>query len=222
MSEEFTYFDAHTHKKYTDSGVEFVRNAFHHLSILQLNNIPYHFSVGIHPWDVQLNNQASLERVKQTALHPRCVAIGETGLDYYIKTDKNIQKNIFIEHVKIAEELSKPLIIHCVRAYHDSVPILKNIQIPVILHQYIGNKIITDTLLQNSFIHFSFGRQLFSTNVDTEVFSQIPVDRILFETDSSNKHIEDVYEKAALLFDLDFERLVVQVQNNAKAIFPSF
>lgn len=221
MNEAFTYFDAHTHKKYKDSNVEFVRNAFHHLSILQLNNVPYHFSVGIHPWDVQLNNQASLNRVKETAHHPRCVAIGECGLDYFIKSDKNIQKNIFIEHVKIAEELSKPLIIHCVRAYHDLVPILKNLKIPVILHQYNGNANISHSFLQNESIFFSFGRQLFSSNFDTEIFSVLPLNRILFETDSTDKHIEDVYEKAALLFDLDFEQLVVQLQNNTRAIFPS-
>ena len=62
------------------------------------------------------------------ALAQRCPSNSEPLSEI---SNKNIQKNIFIEHVKIAEELSKPLIIHCVRAYHDLVPILKNIQIPV-------------------------------------------------------------------------------------------
>jgi TatD DNase family protein len=221
LNNTFTYFDAHTHKKYTDSDVEFVRNAFHHLPILQLNNIPYHFSIGIHPWDVLQNNEASIDRIKISATHPRCLAIGECGLDYYIKTDRDIQKNIFIEHIKIAEQLSKPMIIHCVRAYHDLPSILNNTKVPIILHQYTGNSIITESLLKIPTIYFSFGKQLFSQNFNSESFHLIPINRILFETDNSSKHIEDVYEKAALLFDLDFEKLILQLRANFRTIFPN-
>lgn len=221
MNNTFTYFDVHTHKKYADSDVEFVRNAFHHLSILQLNNIPYHFSIGIHPWDVLQNNEASINRIKSSATHPRCLAIGECGLDYYIKTDRDFQKNIFKEHIQIAEQLSKPLIIHCVRAYHELPALLKNINVPVILHQYTGNTSITGSLLTNPNIFFSFGKQLFSLDFNAESFQQIPINRILFETDNSSKHIEDVYEKAALSFDLDFENLIIQMRDNYRMIFPN-
>ncbi len=221
MNTSFTYFDVHTHKKYADSDVEFVRNAFHHLSILQLNNLPYHFSIGIHPWDVLANNEASLHRVETSATHPRCLAIGECGLDYYIKTDRDIQKNIFKEHIRIAEQLSKPLIVHCVRAYHELSALLKNVNVPIILHQYTGNTIITESLLLNPNIYFSFGKQLFSLNFDLSSFPLIPINRILFETDNSSKHIEDVYEKAALSFDLDFEKLITQIKENYRTIFPN-
>lgn len=221
MNNSFVYFDVHTHKKYIDSDVEFVRNAFHHLSILQLNSIHYHFSIGIHPWDVMANNDASLNRIKISATHPRCIAIGECGLDYHIKIDRDIQKNIFIEQVKIAEQLSKPLIIHCVRAYHDLSSILNDTKVPIILHQYTGNVFITERLLKISNIYFSFGKQLFSPNFNFESFQLIPINRILFETDNSSKHIEDVYEKAALLFDLDFEKLILQVRSTYQTIFPN-
>lgn len=219
MNSSFTYFDVHTHKKYIDADVAFIRNAFHHLSILQLNQIPYHFSVGLHPWDVRAHYEASLLQVKTSAQHPRCVAIGECGLDYFIKTDRELQKKVFSEHLRIAEENHKPLIIHCVRAYHDLWPMLKNSNVPAVLHHFTGNADITERFLQNPNIYFSFGKQLFSEHLQPDIFSMIPLHRILFETDTHSRHIEDVYEKAALLFDLDFEDLVNQIKKNAQGLF---
>jgi TatD DNase family protein len=219
VNTDFTYFDVHTHKKYADSDVEFVRNAFHHLSILQLNNIPYHFSIGLHPWDVQLNNKASMEQLSKSATHPRCLAIGECGLDYYIKTDRQIQQSIFKELIQLAEQLGKPLIVHCVRAYHDLIPLIKNVEVPIILHQYTGSMEMTEALLKNPSVYFSFGKQLFHPHFDPAVFLLIPINRVFFESDNSPRHIEDVYEKAALLFDFDFESLQKQLKSNVAQVF---
>lgn len=220
MNLDFTYFDCHTHKKYSDDRVLFIRNAFHHLNILQLNNIPYHFSVGIHPWDVHENYQASIKQVKNSAHHPRCMAIGECGLDYYIKTDRTLQKLVFEEHIQLANELNKVLIVHCVRAYHDLAPMLKQAKVPTILHQYIGNEQITTELLKLPNVYFSFGKQLFSEYFNETVFEQIPRNRLLLESDQLPAHIEDVYEKLCLIADLDFEDLVLQVKENWQVLFP--
>lgn len=219
MNSTFTYFDCHTHKKYNDDRVLFIRNAFHHLNILQLNNIPYHFSVGIHPWDLRENYQASLAQVKNSAEHPRCMAIGECGLDYFIKIDRDLQKQVFAEHIQLAKELNKPLIVHCVRAYHDLPPLLKQAKVPTILHQYKGNEQITTELLKLPNVYFSFGKQLFSENFDEHILDIIPKDRLLLETDQLYFHIEDVYEKLCLTADIDFEELVQQIRANVQAVF---
>ncbi len=220
MNSSYTYFDCHTHKKYNDDRVFFIRNAFHHLSILQLNNIPYHFSLGIHPWDVRENYHASIEQVKQSVLHPRCVAIGETGLDYFIKTDKELQKQVFKEHIHLANEHQKALIVHCVRAYHDLPALLKQVEVPTILHQYKANEQITLELLKLPNVYFSFGKQLFSEHFNESFLELIPRERLLLETDQLLVHIEDVYEKFCLLSDMDFEELIRTVHANMQGIFP--
>lgn len=217
MGTPFTYFDAHTHKKYVEDDIVFIRNAFHHLNFNQLNKINYKFSVGIHPWDVHRNFEVSLAQIHAIALHENCLAIGECGLDYFIKTDKELQAKVFIQHIELAESLRKPLIIHCVRAYHDLIPLVKSCTVPVVLHQYAGNVDITKSLMFEN-IFYSFGKQLFRENFNTDIFEIIPIEKILFETDTMPIHIEDVYMKAATVLDIEFEVLKDQINNNAQTI----
>ena len=234
MSQSFTYFDSHTHQKYKEEDIAFIRNAFHHLSYERLSALPYSFSIGIHPWDVKANYHAAFELIKQTATHPQCKAIGECGLDYFIKTDKSLQAEVFklhislraseykVEvfklHIALAEQLQKPLIIHCVRAYHDLLPMLKNTSVPVVLHQYQGSLELTKTLTAPN-LYFSFGKQLFRENFDTALLEIIPITQILFETDTMPMHIEEVYLKASTLLDVEFEELRQQVNSTAQKIF---
>ena len=218
MSQSFTYFDSHTHQKYKEEDIAFIRNAFHHLSYERLSALPYSFSIGIHPWDVKANYHAAFELIKQTATHPQCKAIGECGLDYFIKTDKSLQAEVFKLHIALAEQLQKPLIIHCVRAYHDLLPMLKNTSVPVVLHQYQGSLELTKTLTAPN-LYFSFGKQLFRENFDTALLEIIPITQILFETDTMPMHIEEVYLKASTLLDVEFEELRQQVNSTAQKIF---
>lgn len=218
MSQSFTYFDSHTHQKYKEEDIAFIRNAFHHLSYERLSALPYSFSIGIHPWDVKANYHAAFELIKQNATHPQCKAIGECGLDYFIKTDKSLQAEVFKMQIALAEQLQKPLIIHCVRAYHDLLPMLKNTSVPVVLHQYQGSLELTKTLTAPN-LYFSFGKQLFRENFDTALLEIIPITQILFETDTMPMHIEEVYLKASTLLDVEFEELRQQVNSTAQKIF---
>ncbi len=218
MSQSFTYFDSHTHQKYKEEDIAFIRNAFHHLSYERLSALPYSFSVGIHPWDVHINYHKAFEQIKHTATHPNCKAIGECGLDYFIKTDKSLQAEVFKLHLALAEQLQKPLIIHCVRAYHELLPMLKSTNVTVILHQYQGSFELTKSL-KSPKVFFSFGKQLFRDNFNAELFEIIPITQILFETDTMPIHIEDVYLKASSVLDIEFEELKTQINNNAKVVF---
>ena len=218
MSQSFTYFDSHTHQKYKEEDIAFIRNAFHHLSYERLSALPYSFSIGIHPWDVKANYHAAFELIKQNATHPQCKAIGECGLDYFIKTDKSLQAEVFKMQIALAEQLQKPLIIHCVRAYHDLLPMLKNTSVPVVLHQYQGSLELTKTLTAPN-LYFSFGKQLFRENFDTALLEIIPITQILFETDTMPMHIEEVYLKASTLLDVEFEELRQQVNSTAQKYF---
>lgn len=218
MNSEFTYFDTHTHKKYKEVDIQFIRNAYHHLNTDSLLKLPYTFSLGLHPWDVNENYKQNISFYTDKLALPNCIAIGECGLDYFIKTDRELQKDAFLLQFGIAQELVKPIIIHCVKAYHELIPLIKNTNVPTILHQYNGSKeMLRD--LENPNIYFSFGRQLFSKTFDLEQFLMIPKQRILLETDSSNLHIEEVYLRAASFLDLDFRSMVALVKENAENIF---
>lgn len=218
MNSTFTYFDTHTHKKYKEDDVAFIRNAFHHLNIPQLDKLDYSFSIGLHPWDIQQHFQLSLDQILVTANHKNCIAIGECGLDYFIKTDKNLQTEIFNYQLDIAEKLNKPVIVHCVRAYHDLFPLIKNRTIPIVLHQYQGSIEATKSILSEH-IYFSFGKQLFREQFNAEIFDIIPKTHFLLETDTMPIHIEEVYLKASSILDLDFDELREQVNTNAQKVF---
>lgn len=218
MNIEFTYFDTHTHKKYKEEDIQFIRNAYHHLNSNSLSKLPYHFSLGLHPWDVNENYKQNISFYTDKLALPNCKAIGECGLDFFIKTDRELQKEAFLFQFNMAQELAKPIIIHCVKAYHELIPLIKNTSVPTILHQYNGTKEMLKDL-ENPKIYFSFGRQLFSKTFDLEQFQLIPTNRILLETDSSNLHIEEVYLRAASFLDIEFRSMVAMVKENAGNIF---
>lgn len=72
------------------------------------------YSLGIHPWDSDTASAATIESLRRMAADPRVVAIGEAGLDATKGADDATQEALFLEQAKIAEEVAKPLIIHCV------------------------------------------------------------------------------------------------------------
>ena len=84
-------------------------------------------SVGIHPHDAAGATEGDLQRIAELARHEKIVAIGETGLDYFRnRSPVEAQKSVLREHLKIAREAGKPVIIHCREAFEDMIPILKN------------------------------------------------------------------------------------------------
>jgi len=83
-------------------------------------------SVGIHPHDAEGVTPEDIAKIKQLSKDETIVAIGETGLDYFRNSSsKESQKSVFTQHLKIAGEAGKPVIIHCRDAFADAVPIIK-------------------------------------------------------------------------------------------------
>ena len=137
-----------------------------------------------------------LEKFRKLASHPKVVAIGECGLDYYrIRNEelriKEAQKEIFIEQAKLAKEFNKALMIHCRPqkgtddAYEDLLSIIHDSLsiIPRILHFYVGSLSITKKLVEAGF-YFTFGGVITFSHDYDEVIKYIPLERILLETDA--------------------------------------
>ena len=121
------YIDIHTHRRSNDP---YVIDAYAVGSDGSLPAGPY--SAGIHPWEVQRITPDNTSRYRQDlldALTPRCIAVGEIGLDYAVTGDsvlRTAQRHWFEQQMELAADRSLPVIIHCVRAYNDLIPISRN------------------------------------------------------------------------------------------------
>lgn len=145
-------------------------------------------AVGVHPGDIDragaLDN--AISEIKKLAAHPKAVAIGEIGLDYYWEPyDKEKQKAYFIAQLELARELKLPVVIHDREAHGDVDAIIKDFpDVRILLHCYSGSAEWARELIKA-------GRYLSYTGVVTyknarktvEAAEVAPLDRILIETD---------------------------------------
>jgi TatD DNase family protein len=147
-------------------------------------------SVGIHP-NIEMQQEFDAAALVDLAKHPACIAIGETGLDYYRtekETAQDIQKQRFREHIRAALTSSKPLIIHTRQAAEDTLMVMaeeKAADIGGVMHCFSENWDIAKRAIDlNFYISFS-GIVTFKNAIELqEVAKKVPLDRILIETDS--------------------------------------
>lgn len=145
-------------------------------------------SVGVHP-DYELDAEPTLEQLVQLARHPRVIAIGETGLDYYrLKGDLEWQRERFRTHIRAAIESRKPLIVHTREAAADTLRIMGEegaAQIGGVMHCFTENMEVARAALDMNF-HISFSGIVTFKNATMlkEVARQVPLDRMLIETDA--------------------------------------
>jgi len=147
-----------------------------------------HASVGIHPLYTK-GESASVESLSKIAAHPKVVAIGETGLDYFYEAEsKQKQLSLFRTHVQAAVEVGLPLIIHTRDARQDTLDILKEEgadKVGGVLHCFTESLEMAQAAMQMGFyVSFSGIVTFNNANEIRDVAKQIPLDRILVETDS--------------------------------------
>jgi TatD DNase family protein len=210
-----SFINIHTHKPGIDS--KFILNA---VSSDKLPDAEF-ISFGIHPWEIgKINTETHLEKLKNYCFDKKLVAIGEIGLDRAIKTNLEIQKEIFIKQLEISKQCQLPVIIHCVKAYSDILAIRKSGKYsnPWIFHGYTGNLQIAQQIIKSGCI-LSFGKALIYNKKLQEVFVQLPKDSIFFETDDSELKIEEIYQKATELSHICIDDLKSIIWNNFNKIF---
>ena len=142
---------------------------------------------GVHPHDTQNLTEADMTKLKELLNHPKAVALGEIGLDYYYdNSEREKQRHWFNRQLALAAELDKPVTIHTRDAMADTIDILKaNPKNTGIIHCYSGSK-ESGKILLNMGYYISFAGPLTFKNANTalEVAAFVPDDRILIETDS--------------------------------------
>src|SRR5690606_24764773 len=141
-----------------------------------LNQFPA--SAGIHPWYIDDNFQVQMEALELYLAKDGVLAVGECGLDKNISADFQKQIMAFEKQIELANQLGKPLIIHCVRAYSEvfSCLLKKKVQVPVIFHGFSKKWVLAEQLLKHGF-YISLGPQILKSEMD-ELISHIPLDKL--------------------------------------------
>ena len=145
-------------------------------------------AVGVHP-DTEEGEEPSVERLLELAGDPKVVAIGETGLDYYrLQGDLEWQRRRFRVHIEAARRCGKPLIIHTRAARADTLRILEEEragEIGGVFHCFTEDRDTAWQAVELGF-HVSFSGILTFKNAAElrEIAAQLPLDRLLVETDS--------------------------------------
>jgi len=188
------------------------------------------------------------QKYKELAKSKKVVAIGETGLDYYYrpKTKKKLeefkqkQKEVFLKHLELAQELNLPVIFHCRFAHDDLIKILADSQnsnkstgvdlLPSgVMHCFTGSWEQAKEYLEMGF-YLGFNGIIFKLDLD-EIIKKTPLDKILIETDcpyltpppmtgrNEPIYIKHVAEKIAKLRNLSYEEIARVTTENAKKLF---
>jgi len=201
------------------------------------------FAVGVHPYDCENFDISLFEKYVD---HPKCIAIGECGLDYFrLPEDENekqknilLQKKVFIEQINFAKKVKKPLIIHIREASNDSkIILLENDASDVggVLHCFNASEHLLCLSEQN--FYFGIGGVVTFKNAKklVDILPKIPLSKIIVETDgpyltphpfrgtrNEPKYTNNVVEKIAEILNLSKEEIINLTTNNAKKLFKEF
>jgi TatD DNase family protein len=148
---------------------------------------PVFATVGVHPHDAAEATSKTFDDIRALAVNPKVLAFGEIGLDYhYDYSPREVQRDVFIEQLRLARDLKLPVIIHTREAWADTVATLReHWQGPGIMHCFTGDAAQAREALELGF-SLAFGGVLtFNTAAQVrEAAAIVPDDRLLIETDA--------------------------------------
>lgn len=193
-------------------------------------------AVGMHPDEVGDLNDERFEYLKSQCQKEKVVAVGEIGLDYYWDNESHdVQKKWFIKQLELARELDLPVIIHSRDAAADTLEIMKEYGqgLRGVIHCFSYSVELAREYVKMGFhigiggvVTFKNGRKL------KEIAEEIPLDRILLETDcpylapvpfrgkrNCSAYISYVAQEIANLKGISYEEVVAQTEQNGKRLF---
>jgi TatD DNase family protein len=195
-------------------------------------------SVGIHPHEADAHQDLGRAALLEATHHPKVIAIGETGLDYYYdKSDKEVQKSLFRMHIDVARETQLPLIIHTRDAEDDTHAILDEEMgkgaYPALIHCFTASAGFAEKVLALGLTISLSGIVTFKNAKDLQAIAKnIPDDRLLVETDSpflapvphrgrvcEPGYVADTAAFVAGLRSVDVEHLAAVTTNNFFNLF---
>ena len=145
-------------------------------------------AIGIHPHDARTVTDEDLENLKVLAENKKVVAIGETGLDFHYNfSTPEEQRRVFIEHLKIAEQLKLPVVIHSREAFDETINILdefaKGIE-KIVFHCFPGSDEQAKMILDRGwFVSFTGVVTFKNAHIVRKAVEAVPIERLMLETD---------------------------------------
>jgi len=215
------YIDIHNHGARSEHGRYSIENLMAHEGRDPDLAPGLSYSFGIHPWYLTEENLEQLiDNIRQKADHPNLIAFGEAGFDRIKGPSLKIQKTVFEEQVKIAEEKSKPLFIHCVRAWDELLSENKRLRpaTPWLIHGFRGKKELAIQLISKG-MFISFWFDFILKPESSHLVKSLPKDKIFLETDGSGVDIRAVYKKVAAELDIPVKELKKILYSNFKSVF---
>lgn len=193
-----------------------------------------YFAAGFHPECLEGVDITELERIRDYAQCEKCVAIGEIGLDYHWMTSsREKQKAFFSAQIQLAKELDMPVIVHDREAHGDTLDILRETKPKGVVHCFSGSREMAKEIIKlgmyiglNGVVTFKNARK------SLEVIKDIPLDRLVLETDcpylapepvrgrrNDSSLIPHIAERLARELDMDAQTLLDITSENAKKLY---
>lgn len=192
--------------------------------------------LGVHPSEVKDWDDTLIDKISRYSMSPKIVGIGEIGLDYYWdKSFNDLQKSVFIKQIKLANSLHLPICVHDREAHKDTYDILKeyNKSSIVVMHCFSGSAEFARECLKEGWYLALGGVVTFKNAVKMkEVAVEIPLDRLLLETDApyltpvpyrgkqnQPAYVRFVADEIAGLRGISYEEVAVATADNARKVF---
>ncbi len=194
-------------------------------------------AVGIHPEDAKELNEENFGWLREKAMHPKSVAIGEIGLDYYWDTtDRDTQKKWFERQMELARELKLPLVIHSRDAANDTYHMLKDAradELGAIIHCFSYSVEQARQYLNMGF-YLGIGGVITFTNAKKlkEVVEYAPLEQLVLETDcpylapvpyrgkrNDSTYLTYIAQQIAELKKIDYDEVIRVTSENAKRFY---
>ena len=200
-------------------------------------------SFGLHPWYTRERSEGWLEKLEEQ-LKGRPAGVGEIGLDKWVEgSDFGDQKRVFAAQWEVAVRLNRPVTVHCLKAWGPLMDFLRDEPAPAcgfLLHSFGGSAELVQPLARSG-AYFSISGYFAQERKERqrEVFKQVPLERLLIETDAPDMlppqewnryllsdpkanhpaNIVAVYEFASELLGMEVEELAGQVEENFRRLF---
>ena len=142
-------------------------------------------AVGVHPENLENLPDDYLDRITELTKHPKVVAVGETGLDYHWDIPREEQKRVFEEQLGLSLDLKMPIIVHDREAHGDVFDLLRKYRPNALVHCFSGSvELMSEAVRMGLYISLGGVVTFKNARHSVEVASEIPLDRLLLETDA--------------------------------------
>lgn len=194
-------------------------------------------AIGWHPHEAKDCTDEDLEWIRSLSAHPKVVALGEMGLDYYWdNSPRDIQKEVFRKQIRMAKELGLPIVIHDRDAHEDVLQILQEenaAEVGGVMHCFGGDEAFLEECLQINFYIGLGGPVTFKNgHLAKKIAQLVPEDRLLIETDcpylaphpyrgkrNESSYVRLVAEEIARLRGVSLEEIAQITMENANRLF---